>query len=66
MGYFIFLVFFIVLSLSLRNVIAQREAREGGGELLVTKLLIANISDEAIGMFNKSELLETYPSEDFR
>ena len=38
----------------------------GGEELLVAKLLITNISNIATGMFNKSEPLETYPSEGFR
>ena len=38
----------------------------GGGELLVAKPLIASISNKATGMFNKSEPLETYPSEGFR
>ena len=43
-GVFYFLVGYIVLSLSLHNVIAQdREGWGGGGELLVAKLLIANI-----------------------
>ena len=39
---------------------------ERGRELLVAKLLIENISNEATGMFNKSEPLEAYPSEGFR
>ena len=38
----------------------------GGRELLVAKLLIANISNKATDMFNTSELLKTYPSESFR
>ena len=39
---------YVVLSFSLRNVIAQREDRieRGGGELLVAKFLIVNISDK--------------------
>ena len=37
-----------------------------GKELLVTKLVIANISNKATGMLLKSEPLETYPSYDFR
>ena len=37
-----------------------------GRELLVAKPLIVNISNIATGMFNKSEPLETYPSEGFR
>ena len=35
-------------------------------ELLVAKLLIANISNKATSMFNKYEPLETYLSEGFR
>ena len=40
---------------------------ERGRELLVAKSLISNINNKATGncMFNKSELLETYP-EGFR
>ena len=38
---------------------------ERGEELLVAKLLIVNINNKATGMFNKSELLETYLSEGF-
>ena len=37
-----------------------------GRYLLVAKPLIANISNKATGMFNKSEPLETYPFEGFR
>ena len=40
--------------------------RGGGGKLLVAKLLIAHINNEATGMINKSEQLEAYPSENFR
>ena len=35
-------------------------------ELLVAILQIANISNKATGMFNKSEPFETYPFEGFR
>ena len=39
---------------------------KGGGELLVATLLIANISNKATAMINKSEPLEIYPSEGFK
>ena len=35
-------------------------------DLSVAKPLIANIGNKATGIFNKSELLEIYPSEGFR
>ena len=39
---------------------------EKGGELLVAKLLIVNISNKATGMLNISGPLEAYPSEGSR
>ena len=62
---FYFLVCYFVLSFFLCYVITQTEDTEGGGggDLLVAKLLIANINNRATGMLNRPEPLEAYPSD---
>ena len=61
------ILFFVcyIVCIFLCNVTAQMEER-GGKELLVAKLLIAHINNNATRMLNKSEPLETYPSDGFR
>ena len=65
MGYSIFwcatLFYYFPSSMSSHKGRIERER-----ELLVAKLLIANISNIASGMFNKYEPLEAYPSKGFR
>ena len=67
MGYYIFWcapLFCLFLS-----TISSHKGKIESGErerAVSAKPLMTNISNKATGMFNKSELLETYPSEGFR
>ena len=51
---------------NLTNAFLMVNKSEQQTELLVAKLLIVHINNRAMGMLDKSEPLEAYPSEGFR